>query len=301
MPDRIVTVFGGTGFLGGRIVRRLREEGMVARIAARRARQVGPRAATFLATDIRSDAAVAAALAGAYGAVNAVSLYVERGADTFAAVHVAAAERIAREARRAGLERLVHVSGIGADPHSPSPYIRSRGQGERAVKAAFADATIVRPAVMFGRDDALITTLTQLIRRLPALPSFGKGRTRLQPASVDDVALAIVRSLDPQSARALTYELGGPRVYTYTELLGVVAARLGRHPLLLPVPFALWHAAARIAEILPGAPLTRGQVALMQRDSTTSPALPGFGALGIEPKSLESELAEMLAPGDPGP
>jgi uncharacterized protein YbjT (DUF2867 family) len=300
MPERIVTVFGGTGFLGSRIVRRLQEEGMVARIAARRAREAIPRTAAFLATDIRSDAAVATALAGAYGAVNAVSLYVEQGADTFAAVHVAAAERVAREAHRAGLEHLVHVSGIGANAQSPAPYIRSRGQGERAVKAAFANATIVRPAVMFGRDDALITTLTRLIRRLPALPSFGRGRTRLQPASADDVALAIVRSLNPQSARALTYELGGPRVYTYAELLGVVATHLDRHPLLLPVPFALWHAAARVAEVLPGAPLTRGQVALMRRDSTASPALPGFSALGIAPKSLEDELAEMLASGDAG-
>jgi len=189
----------------------------------------------------------------------------------------------------------VHVSGIGADAASPSPYISSRGQGERAVRTAFPDAIIVRPAVMFGRDDALISTLANLVRRLPAIPLFGSGRTRLQPVSVDDVAAAIVRSLDPQTARATTYELGGPRVYTYAELIGAVAGRLGRHPLLLPLPFAFWHAAARMAELLPGAPLSRGQVALMRGDSTAAATLPGFAALGIAPQSLEQALAELLA------
>jgi NADH dehydrogenase len=295
MPDRIITVFGGTGFLGSRVVCRLRAQGMAVRIAARHPRAKGPHAAPFLATDIGSDAAVAAALAGADGAVNAVSLYVERGAETFAAVHVAAAERIARAAHRAGLARLVHVSGIGADAASASPYISSRGKGERAVRAAFPEATIVRPAVMFGRDDALITTLASLVRRLPAMPLFGSGLTRLQPASVEDVATAIARTLDPQSVRALTYELGGPRIYTYRQLLAAVAGRLGRHPLLLPLPFAFWHAAARIAELLPGAPLTRGQVALMQMDSIAAATLPGFSALGIAPQSLEQALAEMVA------
>jgi uncharacterized protein YbjT (DUF2867 family) len=299
MPERVVTVFGGTGFLGRRVVRRLLEQNMAARIAARHPdRHPSPReqpAVALLSVDVRSDDAVAAALEGAYAAVNAVSLYVEHGADTFHAVHVDAAERLARRATRAGLERLVHVSGIGADAQSRSPYIRSRGEGERAVQSAFANTIIVRPAVMFGRDDALITTLVRLLERLPVFPMFGRGQTRLQPVHVEDVATAIARSLQPNATRAVTYELGGPRIYTYEELVGAVADRLARQPVLLPMPFPLWHALARVGELLPAAPLSRGQVELMQVDSTASAAMPGFDALGMVPQGIAHTLEQIIA------
>ena len=201
MSLRVVTVFGGTGFLGRRVVRHLRERDFSVRIASRhpeRGEELFGRDDPHLRsieTDIHDEDAVIAALAGAWGAVNAVSLYVERARETFHSVHVEAAGRIAALAHRAGLARLVQVSGIGADPQSKSLYIRKRGEGERAVRAAFAEATLIRPAVMFSADDAFLTTILTLLRRLPVYPMFGRGSTKLQPTHADDVAEAIARTL----------------------------------------------------------------------------------------------------------
>ena len=201
MADRIATVFGGTGFLGSRVVRHLLGQNLSVRIASRHPERFpssseGP-ALQLLRADINDEDAVAAAVAGAYGVVNAVSLYLERGTETFHAVHVEAAERLARQAQQAGVERFVHVSGIGADITSGSPYISRRGEGELAVQAAFANAIIIRPAVMFGPDDAFLNTLVKLLKWLPAYPMFGRGLTRLQPVDVEDVAEAIARGLQP--------------------------------------------------------------------------------------------------------
>jgi len=301
MADRIVTVFGGTGFLGRHVVRRLPGQSLSARIASRHPDRVpSPSQGTALQSilaDINDEDAVAAAVAGAYGVVNAVSLYVERVTDTFHAVHVEAAERLARQAQRAGVERLVHVSGIGADATSGSLYIRNRGEGELAVQAAFASAIIIRPAVIFGQDDVFLNTLVKLLKRLPAYPMFGRGLTRLQPVYVEDVAEAIARSLRPTAANPVAYELGGPRVYTYEELLKVVAHRLGKKPVLFPVPFPIWHGLARIGEMLPGSPLSRNQVELMEVDTVASTGMPGFDALGIAPQPIEQALEQILARG----
>jgi len=301
MADRIVTVFGGTGFLGRHVVRHLPGQSLSARIASRHPDRVpSPSQGTALQSilaDINDEDAVAAAVAGAYGVVNAVSLYVERGAETFHAVHVEGAERLARQAQRAGVERLVHVSGIGADATSGSLYIRNRGEGELAVQAAFANAIIIRPAVMFGRDDAFLNTLVKLLKRLPACPMFGRGLTRLQPVYVEDVAEAIARSLQPTATNPVTYELGGPLVYTYEELLKAVADRLGKKPVLFPVPFPIWHGLARIGEMLPGSPLSRNQVELMEVDTVASTGMSGFDALGIAPQPIEQALEQILARG----
>jgi NADH dehydrogenase len=200
MNARVVTVFGGTGFLGRRVVEHLRKHGFFVRIASRhadRGRELFGADASqfqFLEADIHDPQAVAEALAGAYGAVNAVSLYVEREGQTFHCVHVEAARRLAARARQDGLERLVQVSGIGADAASPSLYIRKRGEGELSVRAAFPDAIVVRPAVMFGPDDAFLTPILALLRKLPVFPMFGRSLTRLQPAYVGDVAEAIAKA-----------------------------------------------------------------------------------------------------------
>jgi uncharacterized protein YbjT (DUF2867 family) len=300
MAQPLVTVFGGTGFLGRHVAGRLRALQTPVRIASRHAPASRPDAVAWLRADIGSDAAVAAAVAGAYAVVNAVGLYAEDGAATFQAVHVEAAERLARQAHRAGVQRLVHLSGLGADATSASRYIRSRGEGEKAVTAAFANAIIVRPAVMFGREDALITTLVGLLQRLPAVPMFGRGRTRLQPVHVEDVAEAIARMLRPGAACAVTYELAGPRIYTYAELLAAVAARLAKRPALLPMPFPVWHVLARIGEMLPGSPLQRSQVELMEVDTVASGAMPGFDALGIVPQSIDRTLEAIVADGRHG-
>ena len=297
MAGRIVTVFGGAGFLGRRVVRHLGSQGLSARIASRHPGRARGSGLQSIRADIEDDDAVEAAVAGAYGVVNAVSLYVERGTKTFQALHVRAAERVARLAKRAGVERLVHVSGIGADATSRSPYIRSRGQGELAVKAAFANAIIIRPAVMFGEDDAFLNTIVKLLKRLPAYPLFGGGLTRLQPVFVEDVAEAIARAFNPDFAHPVTCELGGPRVYTYNQLLTKIANRLGKRPILMPVPFPLWHFFARIAEKVPGSPLSHNQAELMETDTIASVQMPGFGALGIAPQPIELALEHILAGG----
>jgi uncharacterized protein YbjT (DUF2867 family) len=299
-------VFGGTGFLGRRIVRHLLGRGFAVRVAARHPERV--RAAfpadepvpEAVAADLHDEAAVAAALAGAHGAVNAVSLYVETGRTSFEAVHVDGAARLARHAREAGVERLVHVSGIGSDPDSTAPYIRARGRGELAVTEAFGAATLVRPSVMFGPDDAFLTRLVKLVRTLPVYPMFGSGQTRLQPVYVDDVADAIARVLDRSNgADRPCYELGGPRVYTYQELLQSIAKAMGTRVRTVPMPFAVWRALAGVAEFLPGTPLTRNQIALMKRDNVASDDLPGLPELSVTPTAVEAIVRQIVG-GKPG-
>jgi NADH dehydrogenase len=298
---RTVTVFGGTGFLGRRIVRHLRCREFPVRIASRHPdrehRQFGPDDPHLQSVEanIHDERSVADALAGAYGVVNAVSLYVEHGQQTFHSVHVESAQRVAAQAHRAGVERLVHVSGIGADAASPSRYIRKRGEGELAVRAAFVDALFVRPAVMFGPNDAFLTTILKLLRQLPIYPMFGRGLTRLQPAYVEDVAEAIGRIMQRAEAPSMIFEFGGPRVYSYEELLRAVAHQAGLAPRLLPIPLAAWHALAWASEMFPSRLLTRNQVELMQIDTVSSPDMPGFGELGISPHSVETILQEMLS------
>jgi NADH dehydrogenase len=297
LRNGLICVLGGTGFLGRRIVRHLRDHGYTVRIASRHPERTrSPLADERLESvraDIEDEASLRIAFAGAQGAVNAVSLYVERGNATFQSVHVEGAARVARQARDAGIERLIHISGIGADPGSSSPYIRSRGEGELAVKAAFPDAIIVRPTVMFGPDDASLNALLALLRSLPAFPLFGTGRTRLQPSDVEDVAEAIARAFG-QDWRV--YELGGPRIYTYEDLLRTVGQKAGLKPALFPVPFLFWQALAWMGELLPNPAITRNQVELMQID-TVAGSEPGFEALGISPRPLEDVLDLILSGG----
>ena len=225
----IITVFGATGFLGQRIVRHLHECGCAVRIASRhpaRGRALfgadDPRL-QLVEADLRSSQSVADAIAGAHAVVNSVSLYTEHGKETFHSVHVEGAQRVGVEARRLGVEQLVHISGIGADAQSRSPYIRSRGQGELAVRTTYPSAILIRPAVMFAPDDAFLSVILKLLQRLPAYPIFGSGMTKLQPVHVGDVAEAVVRILQRTERGPITLECGGPRVYTYKDLVQTVA------------------------------------------------------------------------------
>src|SRR6516162_1583179 len=289
-----VTVFGGTGFVGRRVVRHLSDSIATVRVASRHPARAEGKNVEQIVADVHDESAVEAAVVGADGVVNAISLYVERGGDTFHSVHVEAAARIARAARRARTKRFVHLSGIGADPASPSPYIRNRGEGEAAVQAAFPGAVVIRPAVMFAPDDAFLTTILGLLRTLPAYPLFGDGRTRLQPVFVGDIGAAIAQILRQAQRPYPLYELAGPRVYSYDELLRTIARTAGLRPVLVRMPFAFWDAVAGLAKLLPHPPLTRSQVELMQIDSTASDGRAGFGQLGISPRSLEEELKAML-------
>ena len=296
-----VSVFGGTGFLGRRLVRRLAAEGMAVRAVVRhpdRARSTlraaGLDRVRVFGADVRDQAAVAAAVAGADAVVNAVSAYVETGGVTFEAVHEQGAETLARGAAAAGVARFVLVSGIGADPESASPYIRARGRGERVVKQAFPSATVVRPSAMFGPGDALFGTLAHLARLLPVLPLIGGGHTHLQLVYVEDVAEAIAHILADPATAGRTYELAGPAVYTLRELFEITLRLTGRRRLLVPVPFAVAELQARLFELLPSPPLTTGQVDLLKVDNVASGTLPGLRELNVEPKAVEEVVPTYL-------
>jgi NADH dehydrogenase len=216
-----------------------------------------------------------------------VSAYLEKGEVTFESVHERGARTVAREAAAAGVARLVLVSGIGANPESASPYIRSRGRGELVVQQESPGATIVRPGAMFGPGDALFGTLADIARLFPVVPLIGGGRTRLQPVYAEDVAEAIVRILADRGTAGRTYELVGPTVYTLRELVGFVQRLIGRPPLVVPVPFAVAEVLARLFELLPSPPLTTSQVDLLKADNVATGTLPGFRELGIVPKAVE--------------
>jgi NADH dehydrogenase len=278
-----VCVFGGTGFLGRRLVQRLGADGATLRIAVR-----SPSSdLSAVRADVRDRQSVAAALAGADAVVNAVSAYVEKRDVTFESVHVHGARTLAEEAARAGVARLVLVSGIGADAQSRFPYIRARGRGELAVREAFPDATLVRPSAMFGPGDALFAGLADLVRILPAIPLIGGGRTRLQPVYVEDVADAIARILARPDTAGQTFELAGPYTYTLRELIGFALRLIHKRRPLVPLPFALAELQARFFELLPNPPLTTAQVDLLRSDNLASGTLPGFRDLGITPKAVE--------------
>lgn len=295
-----ITVFGGTGFLGRRIVGALLEAGLPVRIAARH--PTPPRGIERLAApvdwvraDLHDTTSVREALKDAGSVVNAVSLYVESGGqNTFEAVHVNGAERLAELSREQGIERLVHMSGIGVDTESDSTYVRARARGETRVRAVFPQATILRPSVLFGPDDALLNTLAR-ITLMPVIPLFGTGNTCLQPVYVDDVAQAVHQALVRDGARGQIFELGGGVRYRYRDLVRMVLRHQGRRRLLIPVPFLLWRGLASVTSWLPGAPLTRDQVILMERDNRVGDNAQGFESLGIDPRSVEDLMDVCLS------
>jgi uncharacterized protein YbjT (DUF2867 family) len=303
MASNPVSVFGGSGFLGRQIVRQLVAQGTSVRVAVRH-----PRDATFpevsvsegqiepICADVRDEASVAQAVEGTEAVVNSVGLYVERGDETFEAVHVRGARNVARQAARAGVQRLVHISGIGADPNSESSYVRARAQGESLVRGAFDGATILRPSVLFGPGDAFFHSLTTITRLSPVLPLFGSGGTLLQPVFSGDVAEAVVRALANPASRGQVYELGGPRVYSYKALVEMLLAHLKRTRILVPVPFALWELQTAILGLLPNPPLTRDQVILMKRDNVVGKDALTLADLGIEPTAVETQLPTYIHP-----
>ena len=298
MPATSVTVLGGTGFLGQVIVRRLLETGAHVQIAVRHPARSGLDESNdfvrALHADISDEATVAHAMKGADAVINAVGLYVERGAETFDAVHIHGALHVARQAARAGVKRLVHISGIGATPDSPSRYVRSRAQGEQYVQKSFEGTTIVRPSVLFGPGDSFLGSIDAITRMLPVFPLFGSGTTRLQPVHVADVAEAVARILEAPMTFSGVCELGGPRTYTYRELVEMVLDYRGRKRVLLPVPFIAWMAQARLLSVLPSPPLTEDQVILMRQDNAVDESLITLQDLGITPRSIEDSLAACL-------
>jgi NADH dehydrogenase len=301
MASSRTVVFGGTGFLGRRIVARLLHEDAEVRVAARHLHRPdfepisgGAGRVELFSADIRDEASTVSAVDQCAAAVNAVGLYVERGDAKFVTVHVDGAERLARNAARAGLSRLIHISGIGADPQSESDYVRARADGESRVRAAFPSATIIRPSVMFGPGDSFFNALDRIARFAPIIPMFGAGTTRLQPVYVDDVADAVARALQDPATQGKIIELGGPQSYFYRSLIEFVLRHKRRRRLLLPLPFLVWDALARLGSVLPRPPVTRAQIALMKRDNVVDSTCLTFKDLGIDPRSIEEIVPAYL-------
>ena len=303
MASKRVTVFGGSGFLGRQIVKCLAAEGTNVRVAVRHPERAsrlkgfaGDSGIELVSADVWDESTVARALKKSTSVINTVGHYVEKGSSTFDAVHGQGALHVARQARQAAVERLIHISGLGADPTSDSPYVRARGIGEVLVKEAFDGVTILRPSVIFGPDDSFFNTLAGIARRTPVLPLFGMGRTNLQPVFVGDVAEACVSVLADPSTEGKAYELGGPRVYTYKALLRLVLRQVDRRRVLVPLPFFLWDTLAALMAFLPDPPLTRDQVKLMKRDNVVEGTTLTLEDLGIGPISVEEILPTYINP-----
>jgi NADH dehydrogenase len=294
MRDAVVTVFGGSGFLGRHLIRRLARHGAVIRVPTRlpdRAIHLKPMGAVGQIVvepfDPAREGLIEALVAGATHVVNLVGILYERRAGDFDALQGKLPGRIAKAATEAGARRLVQISAIGADPASTSLYARSKAAGEANARAAFPGATVLRPSIVFGPEDGFFNRFAEMARFLPALPLIGGGTNRFQPVYVGDVADAIMAALERDDAPGRTYELGGPRVYTFKELLAYMLEVTGRRRLLLPLPFKIAALQARVLELLPVPPLTRDQLELLKRDNVVSANALGLADLGITPSPLE--------------
>jgi NADH dehydrogenase len=302
--DTLVTIFGGSGFLGRNVVRELCKRDYRIRIAVRRpelayhlqpAGKVGQIHA--VQANLRYPGSVEAATRGASIAINLVGILAEGGGQTFDAVQVRGAETIAKAAQAAGA-RMVHVSAIGADDRSPSHYARAKAAGEMAVLAAVPSATILRPSLMFGPEDQFTNRFAALARMSPVLPLIG-GNTRMQPAYVGDVATAVADAVDGKTRAGATYQLGGPEVLTMREIMQSIFKMTNRDRTLLPLPFGLAKFQAFFLQFAPGAlKLTPDQVEMLKSDNVVSDAAKTAGltleGLGIAPDSMEAVCPQYL-------
>ena len=303
---QVATVFGGAGFIGRHVVQRLAKQGYTVRIAGRDTEKAG-RLRTLgdvgqvvpVAASVAHDASVARAVAGADVVVNLVGILFERKRGNFQRIHAEGVGSIARLAAASGVRRLVHISAIGADPGSESLYARSKGEGEQAVRAAFPEATILRPSVVFGPDDQFFNRFAGLAALLPVMPVV-EGQTRFQPVHVGDVADAAMAAIARDDAAGRVYELGGPRVMTMRQVLEFVLEHTHRRRPMVPMPRALVAFQARIGEWLPNPPLTRDQLILLRRDNVVAADAAGLAALGLSPKAVEAVVPAYLARYRPG-
>jgi NADH dehydrogenase len=297
----LVTVFGGGGFIGRHIVQRLAAAGHSIRIAGRdteRAARLctmgGVGQITPVAASITDEASSARAVAGADIVINLVGILFESRAGDFQRIQAEGAGRVARLAAAAGAKQFLHLSAIGADAASPSLYAQTKAAGEAAVLAAFPDAIILRPSVVFGPDDQFFNRFAGLAALLPFMPVVA-GETRFQPVYVGDVADAAMAALRDPAASGKVFELGGPRVMSMRQVLRYILDVTGRRRPMIALPDGLVRLQARLGELLPTPPLTRDQLILLGKDNVVSPNALGFQALGIEPKAVEAIVPGYLA------
>jgi uncharacterized protein YbjT (DUF2867 family) len=299
MRNKLVTVFGGSGFIGRYVVQRLAIRDARIRVPSRtpnRQRHLQPMGSpgqiVTEVVDLGDEERLAGYLQGVDYVVNLIAILHERRAGQFEAVHADLAGRIARAAAAAGASRLVHISAIGADPGSTSAYARTKAAGEEAVRAGFPSATLLRPSVVFGPEDDFLNRFAAMARLLPALPLIGGGRTRFQPVYVGDVADAVMAALERDDVAGQTYELGGPGIYSFEQLMRWLLKTLGRKRLLLPLSFNLAAVQGRFLEYLPTPPLTRDQVELLKYDNVVTDKANTLSDLGVRPTPME-----LVAPG----
>jgi NADH dehydrogenase len=301
----LVTVFGGSGFVGGQVVRALARRGSRVRVAVRRPgrgyrlRMLGDVGQIeVVQANIRDGDSVGRALDGAEACVNAVAVLYEAGRQTFAALHVAGARAVAEAARAAGIDRFVHISALGAAADSPSAYARTKAAGEAATRSVIPSAVIVRPSVIFGQEDQFFNRFASMAAVSPALPLIGGGHTRFQPVFVGDVAAAVAQAVWDPAAAGRDYELGGPGVYTFRELMTVLLAEISAQRLLVPIPFLAADLLGRAGDLLAGfgltPPITRDQVALLRADNVVSPGALGLADLGVTPSAMEPIIRAYL-------
>jgi uncharacterized protein YbjT (DUF2867 family) len=302
----VATVFGGSGFIGRYIVKRLAHKGFIVRVAVR-----DPEAALFLKpmggvgqvvplyASVSDEATVQRATEGADLVVNLVGILAERRRGDFMRIHAEGAGRIARLASAANAARLVHFSAIGADPKSRSRYAASKAAGEQAVREAFPQAAIVRPSVVFGAEDMLFNRFAAMARLLPIMPVIC-GSTRMQPVYVGDVADAVMAALGRPDSLGAIYELGGPRIWQFGDLIAYVLQQTGRKRPMLSIPLPLAQLQAFFMEFLPGKPLTRDQLRMLQRDNMVSLDVPGLAELGVVPTPVELVVPAYLRRFRPG-
>ncbi len=298
---KVATVFGGAGFIGRYVVQRLARQGWQIRVAGAnpagvRAVQTSGRVGQIVAlrADVTDEAAVARAVAGASLVVNLVGILAEKQSGGFHAIQAEGAGRVARLAAAAGAERLVHISAIGADPASESQYARSKGEGEAAVLAAFPGATILRPSILFGAEDHFFNMFAGMARLLPVMPVLC-GDTRFQPVWVGDVADAVLAAATQDAVAGRVFELGGPRVISFRDILRYILEVTGRQRWLFEVPLGLARWQARVAEKLPGKPFTQDQLLLLQKDNVVAPGALTLEALGIEARPIEAVVPGYLS------
>jgi uncharacterized protein YbjT (DUF2867 family) len=302
MSGEIITLFGGSGFIGTQIVRALCKRDYRVRVAVRRPHvaqklkvigDVGQ--VQLVQANVRHPESIARAMEGASAVINCVGILYEQGRQDFDEIHTDGPSRIAKAAAEAGIDRLVHISAIGADAASASEYARTKAAGEAAIRDALPNATILRPSVVFGPEDNFFNFFASMARFAPALPAIGGAKTRFQPVYVGDVAEAAARALTLPGAEGAVFELGGPKVYTFRQLLELMLTEIDRPRFLAPIPFFLALPLGKILEVVGSLPfvptlLTADQVVQLQSDNVVATGARGLADFGITPTSVEAIL-----------
>jgi uncharacterized protein YbjT (DUF2867 family) len=310
LRDEMITVFGASGFIGRYVVRRLAKAGYRVRAATRRphlAHELKPMGVVgqvqLVQANLRNPDSVARAVDGAHGVVNLVGILAEGGRQTFQSLQADGARAIAQAAKDAGIERFVQVSAIGSDAGSASRYARTKAAGEAAVLEVLPGAVVLRPSIVFGPEDGFFNRFADMARFAPMLPLIGGGVTKFQPVYCDDVAQCVVKALEMQAARGRVFELGGPSVYTFRELMDYILKTIDRPRLLIPLPFPVASLMGFFGEMFGALPfvepfLTRDQVTLLKQDNVVGAGGEGLGRIdefGVTPESIEAIVPSYLA------